>query len=368
VNNVNKTKTTIKINGKHYDATTGKLVGISESESVPHAPATSLQTVRSASGQVIDGVTRRAAPTGSHARRAPERSKTLMRTTVQKPSAQHTETSIHAHGGSTHGASANSHHHQPLQGSLHARDNLRRMRHAQSISKSHLISKFTVEVPRVDKQSATLPVRPEPAASRPPTPHISPSSAARSQDGRDLIVHALERATAHKQPAQHHHTPAQHRSGGRLNLGKRGLSMAASGLALLLLVGFFGYQNAPNISMRVAAKRAGFAAELPGYKPSGFSTGRISYDQGRVTVNFTSNSDNRSYIVDQQPSSLNSQALLESVVSDNGQNYRIYQQLGKTIYIYGESEATWVNGGIWYQIEGDSSLTGDQLLKIAASM
>jgi len=38
------------------------------------------------------------------------------------------------------------------------------------------------------------------------------------------------------------------------------------------------------------------------------------------------------------------------------------------IYVYNGSNATWINNGVRYTIEGDSSLSIDQLLKITASI
>ena len=40
---------------------------------------------------------------------------------------------------------------------------------------------------------------------------------------------------------------------------------------------------------------------------------------------------------------------------------------GLTIYSGGK-EATWVNGGILYQISGDANLSNDQIQKIATSL
>lgn len=141
------------------------------------------------------------------------------------------------------------------------------------------------------------------------------------------------------------------------------------GLAALLLTGFFVYQNIPNLSMRVASTRAGFSAQLPGYKPAGFSQEKlVSYAPGKVTVSFRSNSDERQFQLTQQSSNWNSQALADNYLAKADKQYQTFQASGKTIYIYDNSSATWVNGGVWYQIEGQSDLSSDQLLKIANSI
>ncbi len=58
---------------------------------------------------------------------------------------------------------------------------------------------------------------------------------------------------------------------------------------------------------------------------------------------------------------------LTNHVLTNKQPFQTFQDAGKTIYIYEDSKATWVNGGVWYQINGNASLTSDQLLRIANS-
>ena len=60
--------------------------------------------------------------------------------------------------------------------------------------------------------------------------------------------------------------------------------------------------------------------------------------------------------------------LLDNYVSVSNRDYQTKEEKGRTVYIYDDSNATWVDGGIWYQIEGDSSLSSDQLLNIVASM
>jgi hypothetical protein len=155
----------------------------------------------------------------------------------------------------------------------------------------------------------------------------------------------------------------------RLGVSSRSMAMSSAVLAVVLLAGFFAMHNVPNFAMRVAATRAGFDAELPGYRPAGFSfKGPINYSAGKVTVSFKSNSDTRAYDVTQQSSKWNSDALLSNYVLAEKKQYQTYQDRGRTLYIYDGSSATWVDNGIWYQIEGESQMTADQLVRIAASI
>ena len=125
----------------------------------------------------------------------------------------------------------------------------------------------------------------------------------------------------------------------------------------------------PNLSVRVAAARAGFDANMPGYKPSGYSfSGPINYSPGQVTITFKSNTDNKAYSVTQRASNWNSDALLSNYVVAENKQYQTYLDRGRTLYIYDGSNATWVDNGVWYQVEGDAEITTDQLVRIAASI
>lgn len=364
-----KSRTTIHLNGKQYDAVSGQLMAHSAIAKPP---------TPTVSGQVIDGVTRRpeiarAPVSKQQTHRPPERSKTLMRSIVKKPGAQH---KTH-HAGNTspltldHSDEANQ---QPPEHHWHGPRNKQREQRAQTVNRSHLISKFTVDTPPLNKQSVPLTVRSAPPEAPKPAQHqatqaVHHAHAAHphTQSREELLKNALDEAVSHRQPPQPRER-LHHRAARRVGLSQRALKVATSSAAVLLLVGFFAYQNVPNLAMRVAANRAGFAATLPEYRPSGFAQGPIQYVPGEVVVNFNSNSDDRTYRVTQRPTTLNSQALLENVVADNGNNYQTYTQKGKTIYVYDDSDATWVNAGIQYEIEGEAALTGDQLLRIAASL
>ena len=147
-------------------------------------------------------------------------------------------------------------------------------------------------------------------------------------------------------------------------------SYATAGLVTLLITGYVAYLNIPSISMKVAANRAGFAATMPSYQPSGYSlSGPIAYSPGQVTVNFASNSDDRKFSLRQQPTTWDSDALLENYVTKQSNDYLTYQDQGLSIYIFDGTSAAWVNGQKMYIIDGSSSqLDTDQILKLATSI
>ncbi len=149
----------------------------------------------------------------------------------------------------------------------------------------------------------------------------------------------------------------------------RALSFASSGVALLMIAGYFTYMNMPNLSVRVAAVQAGVDASYPNYRPSGYSlAGPITYDDNKVAMSFGSNGTSDNFILTQTRSGWDSTAVLENyVVPKVGHNYITTASGGLTIYSW-NGNAAWVNDGILHTIEGTAPLTPNQLGRVAASM
>jgi hypothetical protein len=146
------------------------------------------------------------------------------------------------------------------------------------------------------------------------------------------------------------------------------LTAATGALAVLIFVGYLVYLNIPNISMRIAAERAGFAATMPAYKPTGYSlTGPVAYSTGEVQLKFASTAQPGNFTLTQHQSNWDAQALLQDYVSRQTNNYMTYQDEGLTIYMF-NGQATWINGGIWYSVSGSAGLSSDQILNLATSM
>jgi hypothetical protein len=144
--------------------------------------------------------------------------------------------------------------------------------------------------------------------------------------------------------------------------------IAVSTLAVLILGGYFAYVNMPNLSVRVAAARAGVSASYPEYKPTGYKfNGPVAYAPGEVSLEFASNTNDQSYTVTQRSSNWDSQAVLDNFVTQKSDSYLTYSEQGLTIYTF-ENKAAWVNRGVFYTIDGNAPLSSDQVLRIAASL
>lgn len=191
----------------------------------------------------------------------------------------------------------------------------------------------------------------------------------RSKTGTELkealIKERMEEAPASRQDK---YQAQQHKVNNFFSKQPRLLTAVAGALSVLLLIGYVTYLNLPGISMRVAANRAGFSATMPGYKPSGYALNSpVSSSPGQVSLNFTSNTNADKFSLIQKESNWDSQALLDNYVTKQTGNYLTYQEKGLTIYMY-DGKASWVNGGVWYNINGSADLSSDQILKLATSM
>jgi len=363
-------KNFIEINGKKYDAVTGAM--LHDSGQPIAKPITSVQPVQNSG--VVDGFVRRQKPSvhrtaAQHAVKQVQKSSTLMRNAVNKP------TSV------VHKVKSD----KPSIHKSQLGTSVRRSETAMHTAQSTQINKFEHPSNRSSVVKTMQPgltvkhqVKQQVAHAQSPIVSHSPvtqpihhqQTTTRSLSAEKMINAAL--ANAHSHEAVDYGTKTtkkRSRLMKKLGVSKRTMSMGSGALAVVLLAGFFAVQNVPNLSMRVAATRAGFDATMPGYKPAGFSfKGPIKYSPGQVSVSYASNTDKRSYEVKQKASNWNSDALLANFVVSEGKQYQTFQDRGRTMYIYDKSNATWVDGGIWYQIEGESNMTTDQLIRIASSI
>lgn len=331
----------IELNGKRYDATTGQMI---TSSPVPPTPQPAAPKPRPhVSRKGVDGF--------GMAHHKTQKSKTLMRGSVQKPEAPKKIQGLSSGQG------------KDLASARHAKPGSpAKLNKAMQIAQSSLIRRFN--------KDNTTPLDDTKLNDKPAKVARVQAVATATAVVVDPLSRGLAQATSHqeaKTKRPHRHA----RVARRLRLSPKFLSGASLGLALLLIGGFFAWMNVANISMRLASTRSGVNGSLPAYQPSGFSlNGGIGYKPGQISFTYKSNSDERNFKIIQSTSSWNSETLAHNVFGDATCKGRcqIVPDRGKTIYLYEGSNATWVDGGIWYKIEGDSKLNSDQLLNIAASL
>lgn len=150
---------------------------------------------------------------------------------------------------------------------------------------------------------------------------------------------------------------------------RRPITIIAICLALLAGGAFVTISNLPILSVSLAASQAGIKAGYPSYTPDGYSLEQpVTFDEGEVVLNFNANGGQGGYSIKQTRSSWDSTAVLDNVVKKAaGDNYTTTQDSGLTIYSY-NGNAAWVNRGILYTIDNDSTLSNDQVNSIATSL
>jgi hypothetical protein len=410
---VAKTNTFIELNGKRYNAHTGEL--IAGQNSVATAIKSHTKSTAPRAAKTMDGVVRvskqlatspvshkKVAPTPTnpvkktvtisdvrrvgaqhvkHRKTAP--STTLMRRAVKKPS-QSLKRTVKAHAPRTDVLAKVPKYEMAAKLSVRHVDS-RRLQRAERIAKNKMVSRFGhIEVSKPVHHTTSSPANHIKAAMpsiqsvstatdihniKPVFADSSSVTANLRQPSLDVFEQALARANSHKETyISPKHAKKQAKKASR-SFSKKLASTGATALALLLLVGFIAYQNQANLVMRVAASKAGFSATMPGYKPAGFSTGKFQYSPGIVAVQFKSNTDDRVFNITQKVSNWNSETLLNEFVSNaKGHTYNALEAGGRTIYTYGNNNATWVDKGVWYNVESNGNLSTSQLVDLATSM
>ncbi len=370
-----KIKNTIKINGHTYDAITGELLSagkpidhqvvaveqpvVAGSVITPSATAskTALPVQKPTHNTSKKSVHR---PPAKATERETQHSKTLMRHSVRKPSHaanSHDKTHIRSTSMLIKTPTA-----IELKKSARHIDE-KRLRKATHIVKSQQVTKFSKPIPSAHHTVQHTPrAKAQAIQHHATTTHQRPAkhqTVHRQKTSADILQEALHHATSHRQPAPKRHLSRSQRVAGFSAL------VVVSGA----LLGIVATQSAPNIKMRVASAKAGFAASMPGYSPAGFHMSDLQYGAGAVAMNYDSNSDSsRKFSITQKTSAWDSITLRDTVVAKADRDFRVVEDGGLTIYLYGQNNATWVSQGVWYQVQGNGSLSDRQLVDIAKSL
>jgi hypothetical protein len=392
--------TTIEINGKRYDARTGSLLGEIS------APRQTVATTARHTSRVVDGFIRpgkanTSVQQSSHAQVAikqqpkpagvasaqkrrsvseikpaqshkPQRAQTLMRKTVKKPEAT-LKPAIKTQKPSEIAPAQKSTVAVPqLKKSAQNIDENRLVR-AGSVNRSQHIKRFAktevaagagglVAQASQSSAAAVQAVRQNYQAARGKYDVARPHTIQANQGGRaknaaaSIFEAAIENARSHEQPM---HKPAP-------KPGKRLARIGAAFASVLVLIGFIAYMNMSTIELKVASMQAGFHAQLPSFKPVGYAlNGGVHASNGIVSFKFQSGDS--SFEVQQQSSNWDSQTLLDNVVATAANSHRTFQNDGRTVYIYGNN-ATWVNGGVLYNMKVSGDLSNQQVVNVASSM
>lgn len=188
----------------------------------------------------------------------------------------------------------------------------------------------------------------QPAMLAQPTAQPSPAVAAMIDQGQTSMTPPKEKKLAKK--------------------GAKVGTVALTAVGLLLLGAYVWQVNYPNLALKVASGKAGINASVPNYLPNGWQiSGNINSSPGLVSYQLNSK-DGKKATINESRTDWDSQALAENYVNNQSDKYLALQAAGLTIYVY-NNQASWVNNGTWYRIEGaDTGLSQDQLIRMATSL
>ncbi len=328
---------TIVINGKTYDTASGTPITLKKSPK----PVDGFMPLTSSSKVAAKPKTPHTVAHPSKAvHKTPARTHTLNRHYVKKPNLKAEQSVTTQHAKKSHHAA----HHVDAA----------RLSKALEVPQSSAVSRFTPATPSSSSS-------PQISSQAPPVEAMLPQSTADMRQAttlvarkEQLIAEGFEKITSHQATTKRKR--------------RHGVTVSTTLASFLIVAGIITYFNIPNIAVKIAASKAGVTASMPNYTAGFHRSGPISYAPGQITLNFSTSVDNRSFAITQKKSLWDSQSLLSNYLNDKTSNYETFRDRGLTLYIYDGSNATWVDGGVWYTIEGNSGLSTDQLLKIAASM
>ncbi len=344
------TKNVIEINGKHYDARSGKLM---KPGGAKQTPATQQKPSVRKSVDGFGPVSRnRHKPAGKKtapvAVKATETKKQPASRKAHQP-APHLKTraqkgqTLHRRGRLMPTLTPAK---ETIPPSIAKKDSQgQRLERALKVSTSSIVSRFGSSKPGNDIAPPVVKEASKPAAASQPTPATDTQAVGK----------------ASKQTSKPRHKLKKHASLA---------AYATTALATLVLAAYVTYLNIPSVSIKVAASQAGFNASLPSYKPSGYSyRGPAQSAPGLVTLTLSSSSDDKTLSLEQRPTNWDTQAVKENyIATQTDTEPLVYQNQGLTIYVY-DGKASWINGGKLFTLNTNGSQLGvDQILKLAASV
>lgn len=219
-----------------------------------------------------------------------------------------------------------------------------------SVAGSNLDTAANVPTPKSTATQPNQPLQPTPAPPS-PIPAVQPTTAV------STVVDQQQLQTT--QSKEH-------------KIAKKGAkigSVAFTAVGILLLGAYVWQVNYPNLALKVASSKAGISASIPSYLPSGWQvSSNINSSPGSISYELISSDGKATATINEKKTDWDSQALAENYVNNQSDKYLALQAEGLTIYVY-KNQASWVNNGTWYRIEGaNTGLSQDQLIRMATSL
>lgn len=360
------TKQTIKINGHHYDASTGTLLNIEGNNSKQKISTKSTPSknnfevnrgktdgVKEDSDKAV-GSLKKSSKSCKSQKHKLSPSQTLMRSAVQKPAKLliHSNNSLVEQKESQNILA-------PRSSMPHTYQN--RMDRAKNIERSRQISRFTPTEKSIAPMSTRyehIPVKEEPVATNKVQQNVT-NTPSRQTNSNDIFAKAIAKST-------HHVDVKAHSSAYRRHIRNHFTSMAIGSSALMLIMAFATYLNMPALQFQIAGFKAGISTISPDFKKAGFTYGGLKTEDNKLIVKLEAN--NTSYSLIEQSTNWDGETMIKGVssVSASGNpSYRVLYDDSAVIYRLGDGQATWVKNGVWYSINGSKPLSDHQILSLA---
>jgi hypothetical protein len=226
-----------------------------------------------------------------------------------------------------------------------------RQAHANQVARSQQVAHFNA-----NQTQTTRSVTPQPVATAARRRPVM-ATPRKEQSEDDMFELAIAQATSHEQKA-----PKRRMS------WKRKLASTGAVVVGLAVIGVFvAYLNLPTIEVNLASSQAGFHATMPNYKSLGYAlSGPVKTSGGTVAMSFTSGDSQ--FTLTQEASNWDNQTLMQTLASQSDSLPKSIQSDGRTIYMTRTNQATWVNGGIRYQLVGNANLNNQEITSVADSM
>lgn len=224
--------------------------------------------------------------------------------------------------------------------------------HARQAVRSHTVKHFSASQAQAAAPTVSVP-KPVPMQRQ----RVAAPTPPAEQTEDDIFELAIAQATSHEEKA-----PKR-----RLSWKRKLANSAAVVVGLMVIAVFVAYLNLPTIEVNVASMQAGFHATMPDYKTLGYTlNGTVKANSGKIAMSFSSGDSQ--FTLTQTASDWDNQTLMETLASQSDNMPKSIQSDGRTIYLTGANGATWVNGGIRYNLTGNANLNNQEITSVADSM
>ena len=370
---------TLSLNGNKYDALSGKELDESgkpvktkykkPSQFIDGFFGTKAGTNQKGKKPVLLSLIGKDTPAG-HAvapniTRSTDRSKTLMRSVVEKPAAekfkqQARATKKYLDRSVARGITATA----PARASM--------VEHANTIKKSEFINKFN------EMTAPASTVEPDPSIvqtsvnSEVHLKNLDHLSQIESNPAEAALVDADANKSNSKLSPTNTKPNFYVRTAQKLRMSTRAFTTALIILGLIITSMILIYIFSSDIRMFAADNRTGIQGTLPSYTAKGYKLKTIQYQAigagSNIVITYKANTGNGSYQIAEQYTTWDNQALLNTVVTpDSNNNYHPFDVAGRTVYLY-NSSAAWVGSNVYYNLTAhNATLSPNEVSKIVSS-